>query len=186
MADHFLDTETRHDIPLTALRCVQAGLSTAEAGEVWRYEVSPAVGFNVWDVAGEWAAWDRDWLVERIERLRRAWSSRPGTGRWLRYRIRVHLMHGVWQSIERCLAALLEISSSVDREQMARDLAFLAHHYFDFCPRELASLQDAERARIRRLYPEPFQHMMAPALVRGEAILADQRVRAALQQEPQP
>ena len=60
MADHFLDTETRHDIPFAALRCVEAGLSSVEARSVWQHEVEPAVRFNVWDVAGEWACWDKE------------------------------------------------------------------------------------------------------------------------------
>jgi hypothetical protein len=37
MADHFLDTETRHDIPLTAMRCIDAGMTFSEARRVWRY-----------------------------------------------------------------------------------------------------------------------------------------------------
>lgn len=42
MADHFLDTETRHELPRTALACLEAGLSAAEARDVWYYEVSRA------------------------------------------------------------------------------------------------------------------------------------------------
>src|SRR5688500_807381 len=102
MAEHFLDTETRQEIPMTAPRCVQAGLSTEQARLVWQYEVSPAVAFNVWDIAGEWAGWDRDWLVDRIIRLRRRRLGRPGPLSWLRYRLRVHFLHDVWLSIGRC------------------------------------------------------------------------------------
>lgn len=181
MADHFLDTETRHDIPLTAMSCVRAGLSTRDARYVWQYEVSRAVGFNVWDMAGEWAAWDRDWLVARIERLRKRWDNRSGTFRWLRYRIRVHLMHDVWLSIERCMDALLALSVSEEREHMARDLAFLGGHYFDFCPKPFSAVTPDERARICRLYPEPFVRLMSPATFRGEALDADRRVRTALE-----
>jgi hypothetical protein len=184
MADHFLDTETRHGIPLTALLCVRAGLSTAEARDVWRYEVSRAVGFNAWDMLGEWAAWDEAYLVARIERLRKRWDNRPGTLRWLRYRVRVHFVHRVWLSIERCMSALLAIPLSVDREHMADDLAFLARHYFDFCQRDLASVTAEERATIRRLYPEPFCSLMAPAVFGDELAGADRRVRAALTAEP--
>jgi hypothetical protein len=180
MADHFLDTETRQDIPLTALRCIEAGLSTEEARLVWQYEVSPAVGFNVWVVAGEWAAWGSDWLVPRIERLRKRWDSRPGTLRWLRYRIRVHFMHGVWVAIGRCMDALLALPAS-DREQAATDMMFLGNHYFDFCPKELASLDAAAPERMRALYPEPFRRIMATAVVsRAEGRIADERVRSAL------
>lgn len=186
MASHFLDTETRQDIPLTALTCVRAGFPISQARDVWRYEVSPVVWWNLWDMAGEWAGWDRDWLVEAIERVRREWGQRAGTGRWLRYRLRVHFGHAYLVSIERCMAALLNASSSADQDRMARDLAFLAHHYFDCCPPDLSASFAAEHQRIRSLYPEPFRHLMAPALVRGEARLADQRVLAALGQKASP
>jgi hypothetical protein len=52
MANHFLDTETRQAIPLTALCCLKAGLSVAAAREVWCFEVSPVVSCNLWNVAG--------------------------------------------------------------------------------------------------------------------------------------
>jgi hypothetical protein len=180
MADHFLDTETRHDIPPTALRCIHAGLSTEAARLVWQYEVSPAVGFNCWDMVGEWAGWNRDWLVKRIEGLRNRWDSRPGTCRWLRYRVRVHFIHNVWVAIGRCMDALLAVPVADDRTRMSRDLTYLARHYFDFCPDDPASLTAAERSRIRSLYPEPFQRIMAPAVMREEVFVADRRVRLAL------
>jgi hypothetical protein len=180
MADHFLDTETRHDIPWTALRCLDAGLSVAEARDVWRYEVSRAVGFNGWDVAGEWVGWDRDWLVERIDRLRRRWDNTAGTARWLRYRIRVHLLHGVWVSIGRCMAVLMRHGDRAERVQAASDLAWLARHYFDFRPDDLAALRNDERARLGALYPEPVLHALEPAVLSGERLPGHRRVVAAL------
>lgn len=183
MADHFLDTETRHDIPLTAMRCIAADLSIAESRDAWRYEVSPAVALNLWSVAGEWAGWDRDWLIARIDRRRRRWENRPGTLRWLRYRIRVHLMHGVWRSIGRCMEALLKNESRDERERMSEDLASIARHYFNFCPDDYSTLDEATRVRLRSLYPEPFLYLMAPAALPGAVWIADQRVRIALERE---
>src|SRR5262245_40531383 len=84
MADHFLDTETRHSVPFTALRCLEAGLTSEEACDVWRYEVTPVVGMNLWSVAGVWDGWDEAWLIEQIRRARA--SNRLGPVRWLRYR----------------------------------------------------------------------------------------------------
>jgi len=178
MAEHFLDSETRPDIPLTALACVRGGMSKAEAADVWRYEVSPAVGLNLWSVAGEWGMWDREWLVNRIQLLRP--YNRPGTFRWLRYRIRVHLAHGDWLATGRCIDALSAIPSPEDREQFAHDLRFLARLYFDVGSGDVATLDGAARDRIRALYPAPFQSLLAPSLLRGEAGPADQRVRKAL------
>jgi hypothetical protein len=186
MAEHFLDSETRQDIPITALRCVQAGLSTDQARHIWKYEVSPAVGLNLWCVAGEWGAWDRDWLVQTIVRIRNQWARRPALCRWLRYRLRIDPAGGVWVSIARCMDALRMVPSASGREQMAKDLTFLARHCFDFCPDDLASLEPAARQRIRSLYPEPFRRIIATALVSREFAVTDERVRAVLAQEEAP
>ena len=181
MAHHFLDTETRHELPWTALRCVEAGLSVHEARDVWRYEVSPAVAFNLFDVAGEWAGWDREWLVERIERLRRRWDNAPGTLRWLRYRLRVHVAHGYWVAIERCLQVLLSWPDPEQRRQAAADLAWLGRHYFDFTRSDDTTIDPERTARLRALYPEPFRRAMQPVTY-GEGRAAHQRVAAALQE----
>jgi hypothetical protein len=67
MADLLLDTETRHEIPAVAGRCVRAGLTVAEACDLWWLDVIPVVGHNLWQVAGEWAGWSDDWLFDQIE-----------------------------------------------------------------------------------------------------------------------
>jgi hypothetical protein len=69
---------------------------------------------------------------------------------------------------------------------MYRDLSFLARHCFDFCPESFAARRVADRRRIRGLYPDPFRHMMEPALVPGERTDADRRVRSALHLEEPP
>jgi hypothetical protein len=184
MAEHFLDTETRQDIPLTALRCVEAQLTPGSAQLIWQYEVSPVVGANLLSVAGEWAGWDRDWLVERIERVRRSWCYRSGTGRYLRYRLGVHFNHGVCVSIIRCMQQLLSVPSSDQRQQMARDLAILTSHYFDFCPRDLTKLDSPQLERLRQLRAGSFLDLMRPALVPFEAGKAARQLDAALAQEP--
>lgn len=179
MADHFLDTETRHDLALTALRCLEAGLTVREAEVVWCHEVSPAVAFNLWIVAGEWAGWPRDWLVERIERRRGRWDNAPGIARGLRYRLRAGCMHGVWVAIARHMQLLL-LQEPRARVVAADDLAWLARHAFDFCPPDPHALPRGALDRLRALYPEPFLHAIRPALVGGEDDLASRRVEAAL------
>lgn len=179
MAAHFLDTETRHDIPLTALACVRAGLSPRAAAEVWWDEVAPALAGNLWSTTGEWAGWDRDWLAAHIEQVR---SRRPGPRRildWLSSRVAGGASRGVWRSIEGTIVVLLRCEPE-RREQLGRDLAALARHYFDFSPRELGEHDAAARSRLPSLYPEPLRRILAPALLSGEAELADARVRAAL------
>jgi len=59
LAELFLDTEKRQDLPHVALRCVEFGCSPAEARDIWCYELTPAVWANAWSVAGEWVGWTR-------------------------------------------------------------------------------------------------------------------------------
>ena len=179
MADHFLDTETRHNIPLTAMRCVEAGLSVAEVRDVWRYEVSPAVWPNGWSAAGEWEFWEREWLVGTIQEVRTTWTNRVPFLRWLLYRAQVHFTHGVGVAIERCVAALLA-AEPAERDPMSKALAGLARHYFDFCPSDLAQMDSVACGWLRLLYPEPFHQIIAPATLPCEGSRADQRVRTAL------
>lgn len=166
MADHFLDTETRHDIPLTAWRCVVAGLSVAEARRVWDCEVTPAVGFNLHDIAGEWAMWNRDWLIETIERER---SEQPAHDR---------AKDGTWSAIERCIEAIAVMPSAAAREQTARDLHALARAWFDFLP---PVPDDAQRERLRALAPEPFRSLVAPATYPDELADAERRLARILE-----
>jgi hypothetical protein len=181
MAEHFLDTETRHAIPATALCCIRAGLSVAEARGVWRDEVSPAVGFNVWDVAGEWAGWDRDWLVARIRNVRARRSRIGAFVRGLLRRTGLHPLEGVWHSVEAFMRVLLDVADPLEREERARELTFLARHAFDFAVRELAALDAPARERMRALHPEPFRSAMAAALVsRKEAQEVERRIEAAV------
>jgi hypothetical protein len=177
MADHFLDTETRHDIPLTALYCVEAGMTVEEARRVWRTEVIPAVGFNLFLVAGEWAGWDRDWLVHEIERAgprgRFPWCMLPSR------LISLPCNHGVMAAIERCMKILMRIEDVSERTRVARDLAALARHVFDFCAKDFEVLPSEQQQRLAALYPEPVSHALAPALVPGEAKAAARRLEAA-------
>jgi predicted metal-dependent HD superfamily phosphohydrolase len=178
MAEHFLDTETRHEIPTTALACVEAEIGLDEAKRIWQDEVAPVVAFNLFDVAGQWAGWDEQWLVESIERQRARRSSR--SWRWLRYWSSGGLNHGVWVAIARCMERLLAEGDVGERRRLALDLKILARHYFDFCGRPLAELEPAQRARLAELYAGPLLELLGPALVSGEAAEAEQRVREAL------
>ncbi|HVY28740.1 MAG TPA: hypothetical protein VHB79_19425 [Polyangiaceae bacterium] len=179
MAQHFLDTETRHEIPLTALACIEAGLSIEQARLTWQDEITPVVGANLFSVAGEWVGWDEKWLVESIARQRRG-VALPGPCRWLRYRLVGAAVHGVWVSVARCMALLLAAPDREQRRQLAQDLRFVARHCFDFCPREVAKLEPAQRARLAELEVATVLELFRPALARAEATDAQQRVEVAL------
>ena len=51
-----------------------SGFTLAEVDHILRWEVRPALYHNYLDIAGEWAGWPKDWLVERILR---AIETRP-------------------------------------------------------------------------------------------------------------
>jgi hypothetical protein len=178
MADHFLDTESRHHLPLTALCCVEAGLSGVQARDVWQHEVAAAVGFNLYSVAGEWDCWERDWLIERIERARSSRCNWPGWWRRLRSALPPQA-GGECLAIERCIEFLQAVPDAAERKRVADDLALLARHSFDFFPEDPTSLDPEARARLRRLYPTPFRWLMGSALLRSERAAAERRLQRA-------
>ena len=144
MADQFLDTETRTWIPKTALACVELGLTEEQAFDVWAYEVTPAVWPNVWDIAGEWACWDRKWLVAEIRK------KTPRKRSWLVYRAHVHGVHQSWITIAACMRVLWR-TPAAERRELASTLEWLASRYFDFCVSRAPTPRDAQT-----IYEETF------------------------------
>lgn len=183
MAEHFLDTETRQEIPTTALACVEAGLTVQEARRIWRYEVSPALAFNLIDIAGEWAGWNQEKVVEEIETRRSSGRHRPGIFGYLGYRINVHFAHAFWESIEKCLETVLGYPDYNQQRQVAQDLRLLAQYYFDFGPFENDIVDDERRQRARGLYPEPFLTIVQPTSGPETSLLGPRRIKQGLSQE---
>ncbi len=67
LSDAFLDTELtprsyRH---MAEVICAQ-GFSPAEAEAIFRDEVAPAFGYNLWSVAGVWEGWPEATVRERV------------------------------------------------------------------------------------------------------------------------
>ena len=62
----YLDTESDAFVPLVVKAAREGGFSLKEVEHILKWEIRPALYFNYLDVAGEWAGWDNDWLVERI------------------------------------------------------------------------------------------------------------------------
>lgn len=168
LAEHFLDSETRQDIPHTALRCVELGCSPAEARDIWCYEVTPAVWANARSVAGEWAGWNHDWLVERIEHQRRRPPKRRAAWAYVSYRLRVGGLHGTWTAIERCMAMLAPLAPD-RRTQVAADLGLLAGHYFCMAAGKQEALPSPRKAELRQLYDSTFVPMFVRDRSTGES-----------------
>ena len=167
LADQFLDTETRTWISSTALVIVKAGYSIEEARDIWRYEVSPAVYLNAWDMLGEWAGWDEDWLNKRIKSLRGRWPHRPGVIPYLLYRLQALPIHGAWTAIERCMS-LIEPLNDKRRQNLDADLSFLAELYFDFGPFTPVHPTPSRCAELWSLYEEIFLPIFKPLVFRGD------------------
>lgn len=163
MAEHFLDSETRYHIPRTALVCLNAGLSCEQARQVWRKDVAPALGWNVLAVAGEWGAWERDWVLSVIEKTRREhWIRRITIHRALSWNV-----HSCWTAIEKSLLHLEHLDPAL-RESHAWALSALAGLYFDFGLRPEECIAPQQIAQMLVLYPEPFVSIMQTMILKGE------------------
>lgn len=67
LAELYLDTELQdEDLRRIAAAVAASGFSWDEMKQINYNEVAPALWFNTYDVAGEWAGWDDKWLIERI------------------------------------------------------------------------------------------------------------------------
>lgn len=165
LADQFLDTETRHLVPCAALRCVEAGLAV-EARDIWRHEVFPVVGHNLFDIAGEWAGWPEEWLVEQIAARRERRGRVADMVRRGCARICSRAFEGRWIAIDRCIG-LLDGTPPPLRRSTAGDLELLARVYFDFCPPPCVDLSAGRRDALRRLYRAAFLPIFGPLVVAG-------------------
>jgi hypothetical protein len=157
MADLFLDTETRYQIPALAGRCVRNGLTPEAARNIWRHEVTPAVWHNLMDVAGEWAGWPREWLVARIEEGQR--QTPPSWADALRYHATAWAIDPVWRAVERCIDVLAQLSPSEAAKRQAT-LTWLARVFFDFVPGARPADPD-----LLTVYRETFLPIFAPLVV---------------------
>jgi hypothetical protein len=161
LADHFLDTDTRVWIPRSARMCVAAGLSRDEAFEAWAYEVTPALWTNAWSVAGEWAYWDRAWLVTRIRHVR----ERPSPLAYAKYRVRAHALHSVWCAIAACID-VLHAAPAGGRDLTTDELRWLAAQFFDFA-RSAPPPAESTPAALTARYRSTFLPIFAPLVVRA-------------------
>jgi len=72
LAELYLDTDVRDEIPRLAQRIVTSGLAREQVEQLWRRQVTPAVHWNLKSAAGEWAGFDRRWLLGEVSRKRAA------------------------------------------------------------------------------------------------------------------
>lgn len=80
LANLYLDTQSDDFVPLVVKAAHEGGFSLDEVEDILRWEVRPALYFNLLDVAGQWAGWHSDWLVQRILEVK-AHPPDPNIGR---------------------------------------------------------------------------------------------------------
>ena len=84
----WLDTDANLDLRRVAEICERSKYSLSELEEIYWNEVRPAVRFNIFSLAGEWAGFDPEWLSKRIlnvPRFGKALSRKvfhPYSGMW--------------------------------------------------------------------------------------------------------
>jgi hypothetical protein len=78
LAELYLDTDVRDTLPRVAQRIVGSGLTRSQIEQLWRCQITPAVHWNLRSAAGEWAGFDRRWLLGEVARRR----NKPGLMAW--------------------------------------------------------------------------------------------------------
>lgn len=68
LSEFYLDTELQElDFRYIASKIMESPYSLIKVKEINKYEVFPVLQPNLLDVAGVWAGFDEDWLVENIK-----------------------------------------------------------------------------------------------------------------------
>lgn len=168
LAEHFVDTETRHWLPRTALACVEAGFDVEEMRAALLGRIAPELGSNLLSVAGEWAGWAEAPLLAAL-RLRDGPVS-P----WSRAASRC--LPGV-EGTSRALARfmrLIEPRPPAEREALVVSLSYLGRVYFDFDvedPSAPAPVDTRDAALI-----DAFFDAIRPVTTRACRVEGEQRV----------
>ena len=79
LSELFLDTELDEtDFQRIAMCLAESPYGIGELEDILRFEVLPKLKWNLMCVAGEWAGFDRDWLVETLTPM----IGRKGRFQW--------------------------------------------------------------------------------------------------------
>jgi hypothetical protein len=153
LADLYLDTEVRDGLPRLSELMASSGLSPTELELLWRKQVTPSVHWNLKTTAGEWAGFDRNWLLSEVARR----AERPGLVSVPIVGALVHRFRafGAEREFRVALALALRLQR-LPEEQRARRVAIwqaLAHVYFavDSAPRQPGAERRSEE-RFARNY----------------------------------
>src|SRR5690606_35809636 len=142
---------------------------------VWCREVIPVVGTNLLSVAGEWAGWERRWVIERARRCQgRRWVwPYPGVRR---------IASPCWNTIAGCMERRSQAPDPAVRLQQQEALSALAEHLVDFLPKPLNEASVPVREATRRLGLEEAWALLCPCLLREERTVGRERLERAFAQ----
>jgi hypothetical protein len=125
MSDVFLDTETRWAMPHVALVLTRSGYSEEELDAIWHREIIPECGWNLAQVAGEWALF----VLDEASLAARAAGERPLVERALGTKV-PDFLDGQWRAIKELRVALLALDAEQRPTRSAVWTAFL-HAYLE-------------------------------------------------------
>lgn len=160
LADHFLDTETRHDLVHSAFRCVEAGYDVERTKAAYFGRVAPLLYSNLLSVAGEWAGWDEAVLLERM----RARVDRPGFLSEAALRVCVPGVDATIEAVARFVAFVSGLPEA-SRNDYEAALGFLGEIYFDFGTSDPETLSPNALALVDGDARAAFTEAIAPALI---------------------
>lgn len=106
MSDLFLDTDVRLFYVNIARVCAESPYSQEELERIFCEEVAPVLEPNLRSVAGEWAGFDPEWLVETI-------SSRKPGGSWVG-----SIAKGDFQAVARLIERLRALPPELRAERL--------------------------------------------------------------------
>lgn len=109
LSDLFLDTDVSLLREFTANTLAKSPYSMDELEDILRFEVYPVCKYNLLSVAGEWAGFDEQWLVDRIHQRRGYVSTLLNR---ISFRFSAHFLTA-WQHVK---SRILEIREQSDTE----------------------------------------------------------------------
>jgi len=130
LAELYLDTDVRSELPRLAEQIVSSGVSDSELQTLWRSQVTPCVHWNLKSSAGEWAGFDRRWLLAEVNKR----AGKTGIEAWpwlggLVHRIRAFGAEAEFQSAH-CLAKRLAQVPARDRSRRVAIWLSLSRVYY--------------------------------------------------------
>ncbi len=162
LAEHFLDTETRHDLPRAALACVEAGYDVSAIEAALYGRVAPEVGSNLLSITGEWAGWDDAVLLPAMRR--RSGDVSP----WRK--VLARRLPGVADTADSIgrFMRLFEATPEDERATTLAALAYLGRLYFDFAPGDPDEQAPRTLERLDAGFVDAFLEAIRPSTYRDD------------------